>query len=62
MRKFRGSLAPYLMIAFVAVVFDRALSYGQVSVTTWHNDNWRTGQNTQEGTLTWNLVCSLPRE
>jgi hypothetical protein len=24
----------------------------QVSVTTWHNDNWRTGQNTDETILT----------
>jgi hypothetical protein len=24
---------------------------GQVNVTTWHNDNWRTGQNTNENVL-----------
>jgi len=27
-----------------------------VCVTTWHNDNWRTGQNTSETTLTTALV------
>jgi hypothetical protein len=38
------------------VIFSAVLSAAQapppVSVTTWHNDNWRTGQNTNETTLT----------
>jgi hypothetical protein len=34
-----------------------AMSIGQsVNVITWHNDNWRTGQNTNETTLTTSLV------
>src|SRR5579872_782125 len=28
------------------------VSQGQTGVWTWHNDNWRTGQNTGEATLT----------
>jgi hypothetical protein len=35
----------------LAMVFGLAQLNGQVNVTTWHNDNWRTGQNTQETTL-----------
>jgi hypothetical protein len=29
-----------------------------VSVTTWHNDNGRTGQNLNEGTLLYNNLAS----
>jgi hypothetical protein len=36
-----------------------ALLNGQVAVTTWHNDNSRTGQNTSETTLTRSLVGSV---
>jgi hypothetical protein len=35
-----------LMIMFGAVQLAGQVS--QVNVTTWHNDNWRTGQNTSE--------------
>jgi hypothetical protein len=43
-------------ILFSGMVFTARLSAAQapppVSVTTWHNDNWRTGQNTSETVLT----------
>ena len=39
-------------VLFVTVIFSSAASVAQVSVTTWHNDNWRTGQNTNETVLT----------
>ena len=39
------------VICLVATVFGAASLVGQVNVTTWHNDNWRTGQNTRETTL-----------
>src|SRR5579863_1140355 len=40
----------------------------QVSVTTWHNDNWRTGENTNETQLSINSIntqgfgrlCQIP--
>ncbi|GEM_PF-5105678 len=32
--------------------FAPPVSQGQTGVWTWHNDNWRTGQNTGETTLT----------
>jgi hypothetical protein len=48
-----------LVVAIVAIVgcagaFSRAQV--KVNVTTWHNDNLRTGQNTNETTLTKSLV------
>ncbi len=33
-------------------------AFGQANVITWHNDNARTGQNTQEGILSPNYVTS----
>jgi hypothetical protein len=39
-------------VLLVTVIFSSATSVSQVSVTTWHNDNWRTGQNTNETVLT----------
>jgi hypothetical protein len=58
------------LIALLAVVSSAVLSSAQatspVSVTTWHNDNWRTGQNTSEtilkpnnvGKATFGKICS----
>src|SRR5579872_5975973 len=44
-------------LLFLAVPLIPSSSLGQtVNVTTWHNDNWRTGQNTSETTLTTTLV------
>jgi hypothetical protein len=34
------------------IVLSAAQAVGQVSMTTQHNDNWRTGQNTHETILT----------
>ena len=50
------------------IVLSRGQSDGQVNVTTWHNDNGRTGQNTNETTLTtsnvnkatFGKICSYP--
>lgn len=47
----------FSLLAVVLVVGAVAPVAGaQVNVLTWHNDNWRTGQNTQENTLTTALV------
>jgi hypothetical protein len=43
----------------LALALGPALLHGQVAVTTWHNDNARTGQNTSEATLTRTLVGSV---
>jgi hypothetical protein len=43
------------LIVFIAALLLSITSLAQVNVTTWHNDNWRTGQNTQESELTTNL-------
>src|SRR5438445_10128644 len=40
----------------LALALGPALLNGQVAVTTWQNDNARTGQNTSETTLTRSLV------
>jgi hypothetical protein len=43
------------MLSLLLLMFGAAQLHGQVSqvnVTTWHNDNWRTGQNTNEIHLT----------
>jgi hypothetical protein len=42
------SFAPSLLAAF----FLACAAYAQVAVTTQHNDNYRTGQNTSETVLT----------
>jgi hypothetical protein len=42
----------FLWFAILPAALGPVLSHAQVSVTTWHNDNWRTGQNTNETTLT----------
>jgi len=36
----------------MTIMFSSARLNGQVSVATWHNDNWRTGQNTNQTALT----------
>src|SRR5580698_6076520 len=41
-----------LTALIVALAFSPAISQAQVNVTTWHNDNWRTGQNVDETSLT----------
>src|SRR5271155_2564988 len=46
----------FAIITLFALAFFPALSTAQVNVTTWHNDNWRTGQNIQEKILTVNNV------
>ncbi len=43
-------LTQFLAIASLCLV--RLVTYAQVSVTTYHNDNARTGQNTLETVLT----------
>jgi hypothetical protein len=35
-------------LSLMTIMFGAAQLAGQVNVTTWHNDNWRTGQNTNE--------------
>jgi len=45
----RTAIACVLCLSMI--VLSRRQSDGQVSVTTWHNDNWRTGQNTTETQL-----------
>lgn len=67
----KGSLGRRAVLAamvFVGVVAGSVVCAAQVSVTTWHNDNWRTGQNTSETVLTYanvkpntfGLICSVP--
>jgi len=54
--------------AVLGVMFSAAVSGAQVNVTTWHNDIGRTGENTQETTLTpknvaknsFGKICSAP--
>jgi hypothetical protein len=46
-----------LVSVLLVITLGSVLSLGQmVNVTTWHNDNWRTGQNANETTLTTGLV------
>ena len=56
-----------LAIGVLAIAVGPAVSQTGVNVTTWHNDNYRTGQNTSETTLTpsnvakntFGLLCSI---
>ncbi len=58
----------FSLAAILAIALSPTSSVGQVSVTTWHNDNWRTGQNTSENALktsnvnetTFGLLCKIP--
>jgi hypothetical protein len=50
---------------FAIFCFAVSLTHAQMNVTTWHNDNWRAGQNTSETSLTqslsetnFGLICS----
>jgi hypothetical protein len=59
--------AAFSVAAVLAMALNPGSSGGQVSVTTWHNDNWRTGQNTSETHLTtssfnngFGLLCKIP--
>jgi hypothetical protein len=62
MRKRLGAVqsAAVLVVVFLAVAVAR--SSGQtlcstgVCVTTWQNDTYRTGDNLNEGTLTYNTI------
>jgi hypothetical protein len=47
----------YLLV-LLAIVLGTCILNAQVNVLTWHNDNARTGQNTQETTLTQQLVAN----
>jgi hypothetical protein len=58
----------FVVCAFFALtlVFGAPQLNGQVNVTTWHNDNWRTGQNANETILTtainknnFGLLCKI---
>lgn len=44
-------LSRCLASAFALILLTSTCAYAQ-SVWTWHNDNWRTGQDTAEMTLT----------
>jgi hypothetical protein len=51
--KMKSPARPLGVFAFVSLCFAVCpLAFAQVNVTTYHNDNARTGQNTQETTLT----------
>src|SRR5579863_1798875 len=48
----KSSIRHFGATAFVVMCVLSGLAHSQVSVTTFHNDNARTGQNTQESILT----------
>jgi hypothetical protein len=68
MKALRAELITSLAALFLAVVFAASGLQAQVNVITWHNDNWRTGQNVNETALTTSTVtkntfgklCSVP--
>jgi sugar lactone lactonase YvrE len=45
-------IADVCLLCLSLIVLTRGRLDAQVNVTTWHNDNWRTGQNTSETHLT----------
>src|ERR1700686_2879096 len=46
---------------FVLTIMSAAVRLnGQVNVITWHNDNWRTGQNTSEQHLSKTSLTNPP--
>lgn len=52
MRSYRFVALPlFLLFALLTVASLSPGIFAQVNVTTWHNDNWRTGQNTHETQL-----------
>jgi hypothetical protein len=58
----RSTSFSVLVVFFLVIILSSVLASGQIQcaqgvcVTTWHNDIGRTGQNTQEATLTTTLV------
>src|ERR1700680_258191 len=58
-RRHRGNTMPRCTQFLLVLALGPGLLNGQVAVTTWQNDNSRTGQNTSETTLTRTLVGSV---
>jgi hypothetical protein len=48
--------SPFKVLVFSSCSASPGALGQTVNVTTWHNDSWRTGQNTNETTLTTGLV------